>query len=248
MGDYARTVNHKSLVQNPGGSGAAHSEDIARLHGARFVAASEFERSEKFASALVNNLTGGDTIAAREMYQGTFEYRPQFTLFFAANHKPKMPNTLSGIWRRLQTVPFEHVPKAPDLTLKARLATDQARAGILAWAVEGLRRWRAEGLGDLPGEIEAANEAYKEESDPYSLFLDERVTTVKGSWTSVDRMFRAYEQWCSLTGRQAAQKAGFGSALKDRGFKQVQRQRKGKGHRAWTNVEVEMPVQIQGYE
>lgn len=246
MGDYARTVNHKSLVQSPGGSGASHSEDIARLHGARFVAASEFERSEKFASALVNNLTGGDTIAAREMYQGTFEFRPQFTLFFAANHKPKMPNTLSGIWRRLQTVPFEHVPKKPDRALKARLATDEARAAILAWAIEGLRLWRADGLGPVPVEVVAANEAYKEESDPYSLFLDERVEPVRGEWTPVDRMYRAYEQWCSLTGRTAAQKAGFGSALKDRGIEQVQRQRNGEGGRAWNNVKVSMPIRIPG--
>ena len=67
-------------------------------------------------------LTGRDKIAARFMYQGTFEFYPQFKLFIAANDRPmQSASPESGIWRRIHVVPFEHKVAEVDKDLKSRL-------------------------------------------------------------------------------------------------------------------------------
>ena len=55
-------------------------------------------------------MTGGDTIAARFMRQDFFEYRPQFKLTIVGNHKPSLRNVDDAMRRRLDIVPFEHKP------------------------------------------------------------------------------------------------------------------------------------------
>ena len=46
------------------------------------------------AENVVKQLTGGDTIAARFLYQDFFEFEPQFKLWLGTNHKPS--NSRSG--------------------------------------------------------------------------------------------------------------------------------------------------------
>ena len=63
LGDYAQTADFESFLkrQNTGGV----RNDIARLHGARFVTSVEVDEGKKLAEGLVKQLTGGDTVAAR---------------------------------------------------------------------------------------------------------------------------------------------------------------------------------------
>ena len=199
----------------------------------------------------VNTLTGGEAITARHLHQASFEFHPQLKLFLAANNKPRMPSSpQSGIWRRLRLVPFDHTPDKPDPDLKKRLATDDARAAILAWAVEGLRIWQEEGLGEVPSEITAANKEYKEESDPYSAFIEECVEYVKGSKTTLSEMYEVHVRWADLNRRTPAQKGTLGRILEERGFvqgkKDVQASASASGKRtstrAWLNVEVTRPA------
>src|SRR6185369_3856809 len=86
FGSYARNLRTEVLMSRPRGGGA--SEDEARLFGARFVTVSETSDGMRFNSALVKDLTGGDTITARRLYENSFEFRPQFTLWMRGNNKP----------------------------------------------------------------------------------------------------------------------------------------------------------------
>ena len=80
--------------------------DIARLRGARLVASIEAGEGHRLAEGLVKQLTGGDTIAARFLHAEFFEFRPQFKLWLAANHKPVIRGTDHAIWRRIRLIPF----------------------------------------------------------------------------------------------------------------------------------------------
>lgn len=84
-GEYARQADFQTLlVRRYDGP----REDIARLQGARFVSAIEAAEGRYLDETVVKQLTGGDIIAARELYKGTFEFPPTFKIFLAANHKP----------------------------------------------------------------------------------------------------------------------------------------------------------------
>ena len=78
----------------------------------------------------------------------------------------------SAIWNRLHLIPFTATipPEEIDRELPAKLL-DEAE-GILAWIVEGAKRWYAEGLG-RPPEIEAAVLDYRNEMDQIPRFLEE---------------------------------------------------------------------------
>ena len=87
LGDYSATIQPGSLAQKQS-TGSGHSADVARLAGIRFVNASELPSGLKLNAAKVKQMTGGDTLTTRYLYQNFFEYRPQFKIFINTNHLP----------------------------------------------------------------------------------------------------------------------------------------------------------------
>ena len=77
-----------------------HPTDLAGLRGARLVTATETEEGRRWAESRIKQLTGGDTVAARFMRQGFFEYRPAFKLIITGNHKPSLRSVDEAIRRR----------------------------------------------------------------------------------------------------------------------------------------------------
>ena len=98
LGDYAQQSDFNTfLMRDHDGP----RNDVARLMGARFVAAAEVESGRHLSEVVVKQLTGGDRITARFLRQEFFEYKPQFKLWLAANHKPVIRGTDNAIWRRI---------------------------------------------------------------------------------------------------------------------------------------------------
>jgi len=80
--------------------------DLAGLRGARFVTVVETEDGARWAEAKIKALTGGDNIAARFMRGDFFQFRPEFKLVIAGNHKPGLRSVEEAMRRRLHLVPF----------------------------------------------------------------------------------------------------------------------------------------------
>src|SRR5262249_15675522 len=121
--DFTTFLSHKSdKVRN----------DLARLYAARLVTAVEIESGRRLDEALVKQVTGGDTIAGGFLYEEFFEFKPQFKVFLAANHKPVIWGTDHAIWRRIRLIPFTVTipPDERDTTLPAKLRSELP--GILA--------------------------------------------------------------------------------------------------------------------
>ena len=203
--------------------------DLARLAAVRLVTISEPQAGETV--ALLKQATGGGPIAARSHHQETFEFTPQFTLWLMSNDRPKVPDTDTGIWRRMCKIPFTTVFNPPDPTVRQRLA-DPTIAGpaILAWAVEGCLAWQREGLGDQPPQVVEATAEYKEEMDPLADWLEDRTVSVADAWSFGGNLWDSYQEWATrnriksigrksfsqrLAGRFTAEKRG---SNKDRGW------------------------------
>jgi len=77
---------------------------LAGLRGARFVTATETEDGVRWAEAKIKSMTGGDKIAARFMRCDFFEFRPEFKLVIAGNHKPGLRSVDEAIRRRLHLI------------------------------------------------------------------------------------------------------------------------------------------------
>ena len=177
MGDYAKTAQADTLMQKSTASGSNASPDVARLAEARFVFLSEGSRSHKFDEALVKQMTGEDTITARELYKTPFEFKPKFKLMLSTNYRPKIRGTDEGIWRRMAPIPFDasFTREKQDKRLRNKLAAENS--GILNWLLEGCTRWQQEGLIE-PTAVSKAIKSYRNESDNVARFLEYRTDAI----------------------------------------------------------------------
>lgn len=195
--------------------------DLARLKGARFVSSVEAEEGQRLAESLVKQMTGGDRLVARFLRAEFFEFKPEFKLWLATNHKPQIRGTDHAIWRRIRLIPFEvKIPKEKqDKSLSKKLLAELP--GVLAWALEGMALWIAEGL-DPPAEVEKATADYRAEMDILSDFIDSCCIVNKIAKISAKNIYKAYLKWCEENGEKPLSQRTFGMRLTERGFAKFQ--------------------------
>ncbi|MGD6940965.1 phage/plasmid primase, P4 family [Cytobacillus gottheilii] len=226
LGDYGKQTNSDTFTSKMNDNGI--NNDIARLHGARFVSAVESEDGQKLSEALIKQLTGGEPITARFLRKEFFEFIPEFKIFFTTNHKPIVKGDDEGIWRRIRLIPFTHtIPREEvDKQLPEKLRAELP--GILRWAVEGCLKWQEEGLGE-PDEVKAATDEYKEEMDLLSNFLDENCVVMPEAKVAVNEIHKTYMKWAEENGEYPMKQRAFSSRLQMRGFSK----RKSTGNRTF---------------
>jgi putative DNA primase/helicase len=190
FGPYALTADFSSFM---GRSGDGPRTDLARMRGARFVAASEADSERGFDGRVVKALTGSDTIVARKLYEAEVEYRPTHKLFLAANHRPIVKEQTDAFWRRMRLVPFRRrFERGREKDLEATLRAELP--GILVWALEGCLRWQAEGLNE-PRAVKRSTHDYKEENDLLGEFITARAALDTSAWTSTVDLYRVFGDW-----------------------------------------------------
>lgn len=213
LGDYAMAAQFDTFMANDNRGDAR--EDIARLRGARLVSAVEGAEGRKFDEAVVKQLTGGDTVTARFLFEGSFEFVPTCKIWLAANHKPKIRGADDGIWRRMRLVPFDvKIPEAERDNALPELLRSEAD-GILAWCVRGALEWQTHGLG-TPLVVTEATQEYREESDDVGLFLSEACETLPGGNIQARDLYNAYKNWSEKAGVRPVNGKTFGSGMKNR--------------------------------
>ena len=176
--------------------------DLADLAGMRLVAAIETDAGKRLAEALIKQLTGGtDTIKARFLFEEYFEYRPQFKVFLATNHKPRVNPGDDAIWERIRLIPFlVQIPKQDrDKQLETKLRAELP--GILAWTVRGCLAWqRDDSLGE-PAAVVEATQGYRDEMDDVGRFLTEvcLLGDAETYKTQATTLLQAYHRWVGPT-------------------------------------------------
>lgn len=196
MGDYAAVADFATFLEKTK-NGGGPTNDIARLAGKRFVVSIEVEQGQKLAESLVQTITGGDHIAARFMYSEYFEFLPSFTLWLAANNRPRVRDDNDASWRRIVQIPFDRqIPeKDRDDTVKQHLSDpDIAGPAILRWLIDGCRAWQTGGL-QTPEVVLETTRAYREEMNPLADFLEECCIVMTGARVSNADIWDAYQKW-----------------------------------------------------
>ncbi len=183
--------------QNP-----AHSQELARLAGARLVTSQETRKGQYWDEPRLKKLTGGDPVTAHFMRCNDFEYIPKFKLILVGNHKPKFRSVDEAIKRRLHLVPFDYaVPKEQkDLDLAEKLRSEWP--GILAWMIEGCLEWQQTGL-DAPESVLQATADYLDSEDVTGQWLANRARLTPMAKTSLKALFESWGEFCELAGIKA---------------------------------------------
>lgn len=214
IGDYGQQAAPDLLILK---SGDNTPTGVAALRGARLICTVEVEEGRRLAESLTKQLTGGDRINARFLYQNAFEFDMTGKIWLAANHRPGIRGTDLAIWRRVRLVPFtESIPEEerdPELLDKLKAEA----AGILRWCVEGCQEWRRIGLRP-PDAVKAATEDYRVEQDVIGTFIADCCVTGKSHRVKAGDLFKAYQSWCTENGERPTNQTAFGRKLEERQY------------------------------
>ncbi|HEX8913557.1 MAG TPA: phage/plasmid primase, P4 family, partial [Humisphaera sp.] len=214
LGDYAGKVDRDLLAAS---DRQGHPTNVADLQGMRVAVCSETNEGVRYDEAKMKDLVGETRLKARFMRCDFFEFEATHKIFTYSNHRPLVRGTDHGFWRRMRLVPFVETigEDEKDTALPDKLRAEWA--GVLAWIVEGCRRWRAEGLG-VPAEVARATGDYRREMDSIGLFLDEGCVRGERLSAPARDLYAAYVAWTEDAGEKPLSQKRLGMELAKRGL------------------------------
>jgi putative DNA primase/helicase len=219
LGQYGRQAAPELLVSK---RNETHPTEVASLAGVRLAVCTEVGPNRQLDVVKVKQMTGGDKITARYMRQDFFTFDPTFTIFLAANHRPRVNDATESTWRRLLLIPFtiEIPEEEQDKSLGLKLRSELP--GILNWAIEGCLAWQREGL-QVPGRVRAATAEYRSGEDIVGEFIEDRCEVGRRDHhqASAGELYAAYKEWCEEMGFRTANQKSFGMRLSERGFERA---------------------------
>ncbi len=204
MGDYATQIPVEVILKGKTGNGEAPAAQLLNLRGKRLALCSESGLGRSMDEAKIKWLTGGDTLTARGMYaKKPTSWKPTHKIIIQSNYLPHIADAMdTGIQRRLQILPFHADIDRADTTLKGRLCQPEELRHVMAWLLEGYRKWQSAGLCDESAEMIAAKGKFYADNDLLSQWFAEEC--IIGSEYEMPMKYgkERYNEW--LTGGRAS--------------------------------------------
>lgn len=223
--EYSQKTPQNSIISASFTSSA--SPELTRMKGKRLIVLSETDLDAKLNETNVKQLTGGDTIVARDLYNGYDQFQIVGKFIMATNHLPRITSNDEAIWRRLEVLRFEAQFKhSTDPSLPSALIAE--REGILAWLVAGAKKYYGSGKDLQPtSRMLEWNKNYRTEEDLLSGFIDDSLEEVNGSMETAFDIYDNYKNWCKKNAIPVLDQNQFGRNMTKRGFI---RKKMGKAH------------------
>lgn len=235
MGDFAGVAPASAFQPRQQGY-KGPSEDLHKLRGKRFVMQSELDSGSRFNEPLVKSIVGADTQSTRPLYGAPVDWKPEYTVFLATNHLPRISSTENAIWNRVKPVHFGQVfinehgqaLDPSERSLGRRMAAEEPEA-ILNWLLEGLEAYQRMGLAE-PEQIGQWLNQYREDVDTCRQFLtqapEDGVIVVEHDATiTVTDLYRRYAEWCQHNGIPPLGLRNFNARMESAGFERKKRER-----------------------
>jgi P4 family phage/plasmid primase-like protien len=228
MGSYGKAAHMNTFVVQQNDNSIPN--DLAMLHAARFVSATESDDGKRLAESKIKQITGGDTLVARFLHKEFFEFKPQFKIWLGTNYKPTIYGTDEGIWRRIRLIPFDvYIPDGKkDETLTQKLISEAS--GILNWALQGLEEYLLHGLME-PDIVKGSTEEYRAQQDWMTRFLEEIAEVSLDCDIPARQLYEQYCDWCHKTGEFKLKEQKFAEGMKQKG-RESKRKRRNNGKTA----------------
>jgi P4 family phage/plasmid primase-like protien len=199
---------------------------LARIHGSLANISVELEGGSLRGKNLANfkKLTGGDSIQAKRLYQGPYNFTYDGGMLFATNEVPEVPvsDDDTAFWRRWIIVHFDNqFPEGSsrrDPTLGKRLKEPENLSAVLNWAVEGWGRLLEKGeFSNVAETPDKTRQQWQSWGDSVDYFLSNVATSDDDAPNvSTHEAWGVYRHWCRENGYDFVGQSKFTNAAKDK--------------------------------
>lgn len=208
---YGTLMSDRVLLADPG----AHPTELMDLRGARLAVAEELPEDRRLNVKRLKDIVGTPTMKARYMKQDTVEWSSTHSILISTNYLPVISETDHGTWRRLALVTFPYKflkpgqrPAGPhelpgDPGLRQRLTDGKAQQeAVLAWLVEGARRWYAAKrvMPPHPETVATDTVKWRAECDLILAYWMERVEPAPDSHVLSSDLLADFNSWLDSRG------------------------------------------------
>jgi len=199
------------------------------LKGKRLAIGTELQRGIRLDIKTVKDLTGGEPITGRNLYERSITYTPTAKIFTFGNHKFSIADTDPALWRRFVIIPFLRNFSGAERRNGLVEELLEELDGIFNWAVEGYEMWFAEKnttklAQDIPQICQVTKNDYMFDEDYIAQFLEQTVDVGdpenKKYRISKSELYSTYKKWCEEDGVKAKTKKNFNNDIKAKGFVQ----------------------------
>ena len=215
LGDYAKVAPVGMICRGDRQKDAeAASPTLAGLKGKRFVTMSESNEYGKLDEEKIKQLTGGEEISARALYQSAITYKPQFTLWLSCNDLPMVTDKSLFASQRIKVIEFNRHfrPEEQDTHLKDELTSTEAMSGIFMWLVRGYIKYKENGLKMAAAMTEVVTK-YERDNDLVLQFLENRCVRNEDVNIKAKDLYNAFKLWAKSEGAYVLSARKFNSEM-----------------------------------
>lgn len=166
---------------------------------------------------IINALISGELITYERKFHDPITIRPHVKLLWAMNMLPTVGMDGIGVFRRVVPVHINAVPESErDPAIKEGIL--KSGMAVANWALPGLKRLQQRGRFEIPPELLAARDQYKERNDLTLCFINERCEQDPDKRVKTKTLYLDYKDWCTSSGYRAVAIRNFVADLDRLGF------------------------------
>jgi len=234
MAGYAERLDADDLMVKDRKVGGAPKEGIANLLKKRYALGSEVRDGRRLDVGQLKDMTGGETMKARHLYEREFEFMPTHKLWLYGNKKPTIRDTSLAVWRRVKLIEFKQTVPDDKIDRKLGQRLEAELPGILAWLIQGCLDWQHRGFNE-PTVVRDATEAYRHEQDILGDFIEDCCSMEVTGAVPKGELREQYETWCKDNKIDVLFPRQFRASLIERG---VTDYRGGGGKHYWKGIKL----------
>ena len=217
MGNYGERLDADDLMLKDKRFGGGPKEGIANLRNKRYVVGSELQDGRRLDVSLIKDMTGGETIKGRRLYEHEIEFMPTYKLWLYGNHKPVIGDSTLSIWRRMKQISFNVTIPERDIDPDLPSKLEAELPGILAWAVKGCLDWQEHGLRE-PAAVTSATANYRHDQDILGDFIEDCCILEILATIPKSDLKDLYGKWCQDNSIEPVTQKTFKARLVEKGI------------------------------
>jgi len=190
---------------------------LASLPGKTLVVSTEQPGDFLSSTHVVNAIISGEPVMVDRKFKEAIAIEPRAKIAWAMNDYPRVGSATDGIFRRVKVVDVPVIPedeRRPEL----KIAIQQEAAGILNWAIAGLRRLQLRGRFVIPEAMKIATQRFVAQNDIAAAFVDDCCLTGEACKVQSRVLYTAYKEWATETAHKPKSETSMAEEWRRLGF------------------------------